>query len=321
MNRKHFVPIIMLVLAAAAILLVFRFTSDHETAVSADPKNGLYLIYYRNTDGIGLTATEYKTETPSEDKESIAWELLNMLKKQKEDDPNVLPALMSEIEVKEMNVKLSPYLTLNLTEEYEKMSIQEEILSRAALVLTLTQIPGIKYVDILVEGKPLTDHTDKPVGKMSADKFMFTINGNMYTRQKSTLLLYFADEKGKNLVETEQTVLYDNTMAMEKLIMKLLIEGPSDTHSRAVIPEAVSVLDISTKAGTCFVNFDKSFLTNTMDLPPELILFSIVNSLSELTEVSQVQIMVEGSSVVKFMDKISLKKPFAKDLNYLKIDK
>lgn len=317
MKRKQWIRAVSFFLI---LLLAGSLTAcgQKKTTVSdPNPEKGIYNIYYKNAEGTELIPSQMQAESSTDDQDALFEELMHALQSQKKDDPSVIPAVSPDLVLSDYDLKMSPFLTLDFTSSYSEQSSADEILCRAALVMTLTQIPDIHYLEILVDGQPYMDSTKRSIGKLSGDKFITDTNGNLFSRQKNTLLLYFASTDGKALVESERTVLNDSSMAMEKLVMKLLIEGPPDSSARAVLPDTVSILDISIRSGTCYVNFDSSFLTDTMDLKPEIIIYSIVNSLSELNEISQVQILVNGSSNVKFMDQISLEEPFTKNLNYL----
>ncbi|MDY2629137.1 MAG: GerMN domain-containing protein [Lachnospiraceae bacterium] len=317
MNRKYLIRAGLLLLAVLSIFFFAACQKEEKKIQEPDPANGVYNIYYKDAKGTELLSSVLEINKNLKDRESVIEELLEALQSQKQDDPSMIPAVSSNLEIIDFDAGLLPFLEINFTKSYSEQSNADEILCRAALVMTMTQVSGIEYVDIQVEGQPLLDSEQKPVGKLSVDKFMLDTNGNMFSRQKNTLILYFASKDGKELKEVERTVLNDSSMAMEKLVMKLLIEGPPDDDTRAVLPETVSILDISVRSGTCYVNFDSGFLNDTMDLDPEIIIYAIVNSLSELTDVNQVQIMVNGTSDVKFKDTISLAEPFTKDLSYL----
>lgn len=58
-----------------------------------------------------------------------------------------------------------------------------------------------------------------------------------------------------------------------------------------------------------------SFLTDALSIDGNLIVYSIVNSLTELPDVQRVQIMVDGDSNIVFRD-ISLSSPLERNLNY-----
>ena len=70
------------------------------------------------------------------------------------------------------------------------------------------------------------------------------------------------------------------------------------------------MISISVKDKICYVNFDSSFLTDALSIDGNLIVYSIVNSLTELPDVQRVQI-----SNIVFRD-ISLSSPLERNLNY-----
>ena len=56
--------------------------------------------------------------------------------------------------------------------EYKKLSPSSEVLVRAAIVRTMTQLEGISYVSVTVGGESLTDSLGNVVGPMTADLFI-----------------------------------------------------------------------------------------------------------------------------------------------------
>lgn len=297
------------------LLLCLVYFAGKKKSESEPGKNS-YTIYYKNTQGTELTGMTYEAYSV-ENTETLVWELLSMLQQQKADDPSILPAVPPDLEIYSINCDNSPFLALDVSGEYQKQGHADEILCRAALVMTLTQIEGVDYVEILMNGQPITDSNKKTIGKMSANQFMTDLNGDIFSRQKNTVLLYFISPDGKSLKEVERTVLNDASLSMEKMVMTLLMAGPMNKSALAPIPKGVSLQDITIKSGTCYVNFDSTFLNNTQDFDPNLIIYAIVNTLSELPDVNMVQISVNGSSDVKFKDLISLSEPFVKNMSYV----
>ncbi len=83
---------------------------------------------------------------------------------------------------------------------YTAMKPEQEILCRAALARTMTQIPGIDYISIYRGDQPLMDRQGNPVGFISAGDFIInTSNVNAYEKQ-TELTLYFANSTGDKLV-------------------------------------------------------------------------------------------------------------------------
>ena len=109
----------------------------------------------------------------------------------------------------------------------------------------------------------------------------------------------------------------DSSYTMERIVLNQLIQGPEDDRCIATLPSDLKVFGVSVKDGTCYVNLDKNFLTETMDMEAYIPVYSIVNSLAELPGVQRVQILVDGESDVMFQDVISLKEPLERRLEYI----
>ena len=60
-------------------------------------------------------------------------------------------------------------LLINVDKAYSELSPTTEVLVRAAIVRTLTQLPNVKYVGITVEDSQLYDNAGEMVGWMNAD--------------------------------------------------------------------------------------------------------------------------------------------------------
>ena len=90
-------------------------------------------------------------------------------------------------------------LVLNLSKEYKQLNTLMEILTRASLVKSITQIEGIDSVTIHIDGEPLRDSLDKAIGAMTADMFIDNAGEEISTYEKVTIRLYFANEEHKNM--------------------------------------------------------------------------------------------------------------------------
>ena len=85
-------------------------------------------------------------------------------------------------------------------------------------------------------------------------------------------------------------------MPMERFIVEELILGPSGKVEGlypTINPET-KILGVTTQDGVCYVNFDSGFLTSVNNVQAETAIYSIVNSLTELGNVTKVQILVGG---------------------------
>ena len=72
--------------------------------------------------------------------------------------------------------------------------------------------------------------------------------------------------------------------------------------------------------GVCYVNLSDSFRNQNAEVNEEIVLYSIVNSLSEVQGVSKVQISINGSTDGKLRFSYDLAKLYERDMNYLEED-
>ena len=107
---------------------------------------------------------------------------------------------------------------------------------------------------------------------------------------------------------------------MEKLIMEQLIEGPKKSGMMSTVPSGTKIISVSVVDGVCYVNLSDSFRNQNAEVNEEIVLYSIVNSLSELPSVSKVQISINGSTDGNVRYSYELSKMYERDLKYLNED-
>ena len=210
-------------------------------------------------------------------------------------------------------------LVLNLSEEYKMLDSVMEILTRASLVKSLTQIEGIEKVNIHINGEPLKDSLDKLVGNMTADMFIDNAGEEISTYEKITIRLYFTNETGDALIAVERTKPYNTNISLDKFVVEELLKGPESTTEGVypTINPGTKLISTYVKDHICYVNFDSSFLTQVYEVDTEIVIYSIVNSLCSLSGIDRVQIIVDGNTDVLFHGMVPLTTVFSRDLSYV----
>lgn len=185
---------------------------------------------------------------------------------------------------------------VTVSKDYKNLPFTTEILVRAALVRTLTQMEEVQYVGISLEGESLMDSTGAPVGWMSADQFIDNNGNEINTYELGKVKLYFAGHDGTHLIAAYREKHYLSTASKERFVVQELINGPSGQVDGlyATINPATQIINVTTKDGICYVNLSGNFLTTVNNVPLELSIYSIVNSLVELSTINKVQILVDG---------------------------
>ncbi len=187
-------------------------------------------------------------------------------------------------------------LQLDVDRAYLDMPATTEVLVRAAIVRTLTQLPEVKYVGISVEGSQLFDNAGEAVGWMNAEQFINNDGNEINTYELTKVKLYFANESGDKLIAANREKYYSTNIPLERFVVEELIAGPSGRVEGlypSINPE-VKIVNVMTKDGICYVNLDANFLTVVNNVSTEVSIYSIVNSLAELSTVNKVQILING---------------------------
>ena len=270
-------------------------------------------VYYMNKDETHIQKEEY--ELTSTDTAGQIQELLEVMAKPPEN--NEIKAVITSGFAVLGAAQDGEQLVISLDERYKELEPATEILTRAALVRTLTQIPGITYVSMQIRGEPLTDQSGNPVGVMEAAMFIDNAGDEINSYERVKLKLYFADETGTGLREITRTVVYNSNISLEKLVVEQLISGPNSKEVYPTINPETKVNNVTVKDGTCYVNLNESFLTQTYNVTSEVAIYSIVNSLVELANVNKVQISINGETDGTYRETIPFSTVFERNLEVI----
>lgn len=203
------------------------------------------------------------------------------------------------------------YITFDFNEQYLEQSNVQEILLRAALVLTMVQQPSISQVIFTINGNPLTDRSGKAIGAMNTSNFVnILLSEEGMLKQETDLTIYFTDETGTRLIPAKYhfTIKNSNT-SMEEYILQQLKEGPAIESTYRTMAPDVEILSVATSDDVCYVNFGSNFLEQEQPAGDEILIYSIVNSLCSLDYVSSVQFLVDGSPDVSLHTVFDLSTP------------
>lgn len=208
---------------------------------------------------------------------------------------------------------------VSLGEKYRELPKTTEVLTRAALVRSLTNIPGVRYVMITVNGESLTDLSGNAIGIMTADMFVDNAGTQVETvESKVNLRLYFANESGDGLITVNRELTHNadvSNVPMEKLVVEQLISGPANDKSYPTISPGTKLINSTVKDGVCYLTFDSTLITAVNNVTTDVTIYSIVNSLVELSNINKVQIAIEGNKDGKFRDKDELSTVFERNLS------
>ena len=77
------------------------------------------------------------------------------------------------------------------------------------------------------------------------------------------------------------------------------------------------MIGVTVRDGICYVNFDEAFLTQVYNVTPDVVIYSITNSLVELTSVNRVQISIDGQTDLIFRETFNLANVYERNLDLI----
>lgn len=306
MKHKYAKNIILLLIAVLSLLAAGGCSDKGDE----EDNRGFYL-YYINREGTRLETEEYEVEADDINEQvSEIWQEL------RKDKGTMASAIPSGVDIIWCSVS-NNVLSINFGSYYSSLDSISEIFLRASLVLTLTQLDGIDYVSFYVEDQPLKDSSGSTVGMMKASNFIGKVGNSINNYETTTVTLYFANIKGNALKTEMRTGIYDSSQSLERYIVEQIIEGPGVDGNYKTIPEKTSIRSINTSNGICYIDFTREFLESASSVKDEIMIYSIVNSLTELSYINKVQISVEGEVDIMLHNQLSLNTLFMRDLGYM----
>lgn len=301
--------ILSIVLSVAAVLVILLLSS-----CASDVPTKKYLVYYINNAGDNIVYREYSIEGwESMSCQELTEVLLKRLFDTEFEDNQVHSAKPAEVNILDFTAD-NNLITFNFDRNYLNMTNVEEILLRAALVLTMIQQSDSMQVAFTIEGVPLTDSTGQAIGNMDADNFvdiLLTEEGML--KQETDLELFFTDETGTILIPAMYHFTINNSnLSMEEYILQQLKTGPAIDSTYRTLGADVEIISVLTsyKDKICYVNFGSNFLDQEQTVSDDILIYSIVNSLCSLPYVDCVQFLVEGKSDVRLHTVTDLSEPF-----------
>lgn len=268
-------------------------------------------IYYTDSEGVSLVEKSIKLDGKTQKKQIAS--VVKTIQKNT-DNIDYRSPFVKGVKVKDWSLQ-SGKLTMNFNRAYRKLSATEEIVLRAAVVQSVSQVKGVDSVLFLIDGEPLENQNGKEIGFMQPSDFVQNTGSSLHAYQNETFMLYYGNKQGDRLVKEKVDVRYNSSVSREKAIVEQLIKGPSSDNESPVLPSGTKVLSVSVKDHICYVNLDENFLDTTNVMDPAIPVYAIVNSIIDGSSISRVQILVDGKTDVNYMGKINLEKPLSRNPN------
>ncbi len=111
--------------------------------------------------------------------------------------------------------------------------------------------------------------------------------------RKTIISLYFKDKNSGGIAK--ETRMIDSKELLKnpyKTLVELLLTGPENTNYEKIIPDGTDIIDVTNENGCIIINFSKEYIGDDEKLSNAR--ESILRTLTELTEVTDIKILVDG---------------------------
>ncbi|MCL1924118.1 MAG: GerMN domain-containing protein [Defluviitaleaceae bacterium] len=176
-----------------------------------------------------------------------------------------------------LNVQnIDSFIHINFSSEYNELASYKEALLRVALVRTFHRL-GAYGVYFYIEGYSLTNSIGEELGLMTVSNTLLhpTLESHPSNIIFENIVIYRVSENG--LIRETMYLPIDDTDSKEVQILEQILD---DVQILAVnIIEAIAYIDLS------------------VELEDEALIYAIVNTLTALENIEEVQFLVEGQSI------------------------
>lgn len=116
---------------------------------------------------------------------------------------------------------------------------------------------------------------------------------------EQTIKLFFPDKTGKTLITETRVIPKTLSLAKESVVQWLKGPDLSSNGSNAVNPvnPSTALRDIALKNGVAVVDLSKEFLQAYGQAEPRVVLYGLVNTLTQYSTVKSVSIRIEGQEI------------------------
>ncbi|MDY6029900.1 MAG: GerMN domain-containing protein [Acidaminococcaceae bacterium] len=139
-------------------------------------------------------------------------------------------------------------------------------------------------------------------------------------KEKLSFLVYRPADDGSEKLLAENIIMEDNGKSLpENALLTLLSTKPKAAGMTSNIPDGTRLLQLQIKDGLATADFSREIAKKGQGSHDELMLvYSIVNTLTEFKEIKKVRFLVEGQQVITFSGHMDLEDPLQRNETLLK---
>ena len=160
----------------------------------------------------------------------------------------------------------------------------------------------IDKVEFFVADLPLVNSKGDKIDAVERKDILINALNPKPPTSTQTITLYFPSLEDQKLHKELREIRVNNNTPVEEYVMAELIKGPTTDGLVRILPADTKVSDIKTQDGVCQIDLSYDLqVTHTENLiDKNLIIYSIVNSLTDLSRIQKVLFLKEGKKQTEF---------------------
>ncbi|MBP3912769.1 MAG: GerMN domain-containing protein [Niameybacter sp.] len=191
---------------------------------------------------------------------------------------------------------------INFTKDYDKLDTPTQIIHRAMLVYTLTELEFIDKIEFFAGDQPLVNSNGEKIEPVERKDILISVLNPKPPTNSQIITLYFPGPQGDLLYKEPREIRVDNNTPLENYILAELIKGPVTQGLVAPLPIDTKVNAIKTQDGVCQIDlsYDLQVPQLANGLREDIVIYSIVDSLTELSRIKKVIFLKDGKKQTEF---------------------
>lgn len=184
-----------------------------------------------------------------------------------------------------------------------------KIFLASLLVLSLLLVAGCdSSADEKAPATQVTEQKEKaPAAKAEAPK-------KESQAEEISVIVYYPNADGTKLVPTKRYVTLKSGEDKYTAAMKSLMQGTENESETNIIPKKAKLNSVTVKGNVATVDFSRDLVKYFVggSTGEAMLVGSVVNTLTEFSEIEKVKITIDGESVETLSGHMDLTEPFAR---------
>lgn len=204
-------------------------------------------------------------------------------------------------------------LTIRLSSEFAMLTGVELTIACACLTRTMLELTEATSVTINAGGSLLDGQS---AITMTADQL--SLQDDSLERLRADFTVYYADDQRRYLIGQSISMSLTDRSALPQMLLEQMLQPPENSGLYSVLPYGTRIRSVSVDDGLCTVDLSQEFeLDRLSTLNAQLLsLIGVVNTLTQLDEIDQVEFAVEGSLLIRYGE-LRISGPMTSDDRFL----